>query len=90
MYFDLLPGWRVVDGGKGEVVVRFEHVTGSHGFDPLRRDMLAICVGRGPRFPRGGRWPRLRITQIAPLVTDLLGVWPPRQARERSPLALQP
>ena len=90
LYFDLLPGWRVVDGGKGEVVVRFEQVTGSHGFDPLRRDMLAICVGRGPRFPRGGWWPRLRITQIAPLVTDLLGVWPPRQARERSPLALQP
>lgn len=89
LYFDLLPGWRVVDGGKGEVVVRFEQVTGAHGFDPLRRDMLAICVGRGPRFRRGSEWPRLRISQIAPLVTDLLGVWPPRHSRERSPLALQ-
>lgn len=90
IYFDLAPGYRVVDRSEGKVVVRFEQVSGSHGFDPLRRDMLAICVGRGPRFGRGTEWPRLRITQIAPLVTDLLGVWPPRHATERSPLRLQP
>jgi hypothetical protein len=89
LYFDLLPGWRVVDGGKGEVVVRFETPSGTHGFDPLRWDMLAICVGRGPRLRRGGQWERLRSVQIAPLVMDLLGVGPPRDARGVSPLALQ-
>jgi len=71
------------------VVVRFEEPSGTHGFDPLRRDMLAICVGRGPRLPRGGQWGRLRSVQIAPLVMDLLGVGPPRDARGVSPLALQ-
>jgi hypothetical protein len=89
LYFDLLPGYRVVDRGDG-VVLRFDAPSGSHGFDPLRRDMLAICVGRGPRLPRGGAWPRLKAVQIAPLVTDLLGIGPPLQARHPSPLALQP
>jgi hypothetical protein len=91
LYFDLLPGYRAVDRTEGgALTVRFETPSGSHGFDPLRRDMLAICVGRGPRLPRGGRWPRLRAVQIAPLVTDLLGIQPPRDARHPSPLALQP
>lgn len=88
LYFDLLPGYRVVDRGDG-VVLRFDAPSGSHGFDPLRRDMLAICVGRGPRLPRGGAWPRLKSVQIAPLVTDLLGIGPPLHARHPSPLALQ-
>lgn len=89
LYFDLLPGYRVVDRGAG-LVLRFDAPSGSHGFDPLRRDMLAICVGRGPRLPRGGAWPRLKGVQIAPLVTDLLGIGPPRNARHPSPLALRP
>lgn len=90
LYFDLLPGYRVIDRPEGQILARFDTPSGSHGFDPLRRDMLAICVGRGPRFPRGSTWPRLRATQIAPLVTSLLGIGPPKHARDPAPSPLRP
>jgi arylsulfatase A-like enzyme len=35
----------------------------------------------------GGRWPVRKAIDVAPLVAELLGIEPPRDARGQSPLA---
>jgi hypothetical protein len=48
--------------------------------------MQGILIAAGPRLQAGGAWPRQRAIDVAPLVSDLLGISPPRDARGRSPL----
>ena len=59
--------------------------TGEHGFIPSRQDMHGILIAAGPRLPKGGAWPTQRAIDVAPLVSDLLGIDPPRDARGRTP-----
>ena len=80
----------------GPVTVRGPAVTrrllpkGDHNFLGTRPEMQGILVAAGPRLPRGARWPALRAIDVAPLVSDLLGISPPAQARGRSPLSASP
>ncbi len=85
LYFDLKPGYTVRDQ-VGEIFPPLESPTGVHGFRPDRPDMLATLFAVGPRLRPGTKWPRLRSIDVAPLVTTLLGIAPPRDARGRSPM----
>jgi hypothetical protein len=87
LYFDLAPGYHVVDGK--QVIEKLRAPGGAHGFLPERPDMHALLIARGPRFAAGGRWPVLRSTAVAPLVAELLGIEPPRDSRGVSPLAIR-
>lgn len=89
LYFDFAPGYRATSESRsGQIVERLPHAQGVHGFDPLRADMLAILVASGPRLQAGSDWPRLRSTQVVPLLADLLGIQPPPLSRAPSPLAI--
>jgi len=84
---DLRPGYVVstwVDDGPA--VRAKARPLGEHGFLPTRPDMQGILIAAGPRLPRAGRWPLQRAIDVAPLVSDLLGIDPPRDARGRSPI----
>ena len=85
--FDARPGYMLgawLDDGP--VVRRRPRPTGEHGYLPTRPDMQGILIAAGPRIPKGGRWPVRKAIDVAPLVSDLLGVDPPRDARGQSPL----
>ena len=85
--FDARPGY-ALDAwmDDGPVVRARPRPTGEHGFLPTRPDMQGILIAAGPRIPRGGRWPVRRAIDVAPLVSDLLRVEPPRDSRGQSPL----
>jgi hypothetical protein len=85
LYFDLLPGY-AAGWPKGDDLILETQTGGTHGFLPTRDDMLAICVARGPRFSAGAMLPRIRSIQIAPMIAEILGIGPPRDARGASPL----
>jgi hypothetical protein len=85
LYFDLKPGYTVREQ-VGEVFPLLETPVGVHGFRPDRSDMVATLFAAGPRLRPGTRWPRLRSIDVAPLVTTLLGIAPPRDARGQSPM----
>jgi len=85
LYFDLKPGYTVREQ-VGEVFPLLEKPVGVHGFRPDRSDMLATLFVTGPRLRPGTKWPRLRSIDVAPLVTTLLGIAPPRDARGQSPM----
>ena len=70
----------------GPVVRAKARPLGEHGFLPTRPDMQGILIAAGPRLPQGARWPLQRAIDVAPLVSDLLGIAPPRDARGQSPL----
>lgn len=70
----------------GPIVRRKARPTGEHGFLPTRADMQGILIAAGPRLPKGGSWPIQRAIDVTPLVSDLLGVAPPRDARGISPI----
>lgn len=72
--------------GEGPVVREKTRPTGEHGFLPTRPDMHGILIAAGPRVPIAGRWPLQRAIDVAPLVSDLLGIAPPRDARGTSVL----
>ncbi|AMY07142.1 Type I phosphodiesterase / nucleotide pyrophosphatase [Luteitalea pratensis] len=85
--FDARAGYMLSAGlGDGPVVRRRQRSTGEHGFLPTRPDMQGILIAAGPRIPKGGRWPRRRAIDVAPLVSDLLGIDPPRDSRGQSPV----
>jgi hypothetical protein len=84
---DVAPGHTTSTWMDGGPVVRPKpRPTGEHGFLPTRSDMQGILIAAGPRLPAGGRWPVQRAIDVAPLVSDLLGISPPRDTRGRSPL----
>lgn len=78
------PTWAIDDGPTVRPKAR---ATGAHGFLPTRPDMQGLLIAAGPRLTAGKRWPVARAIDVAPLVSDLLGIAPPRDARGRSPLA---
>ncbi len=85
---DLAPGHMAstrID--QGPVVRRRTRAGGDHGYLPTRRDMQGILIAAGPRLPAGGRLPTQRAIDVAPFVSDLLRIDPPRDARGRSLLA---
>lgn len=85
--FDLREGYVASSWiDEGPVVRSTARPSGEHGFLPTRADMHGVLIAAGPRLPAGGRWPVLRAIDVAPLVSDLLGIAPPRDARGRSPL----
>jgi len=75
----LRDGWRVLSGLVG-------NKTGTHGYDPKHTDMHGVFLAMGRGVPRGERLPRVRSIDVAPTVTHLLGIDPPRDA-EGAPIA---
>ncbi|MDX2152289.1 MAG: alkaline phosphatase family protein [Bryobacteraceae bacterium] len=86
LYFEYARGYSFTRDKDAPVVGRAEAPLGNHGFLPTRADMLAILIGRGPRLPKGGTWPRVKVIDVAPLVAQLLGIEAPAQATGASPL----
>jgi hypothetical protein len=85
--FEVRPGYQMSTWmDEGPAVRARPRATGEHGFLPTRADMQGILIAAGPRLQAGGAWPRQRAIDVAPLVSDLLGITPPRDARGRSPL----
>lgn len=92
LYFDMRPGFAATGKLIGDVVVSAArvlqpfgpHPYGYHGFLPTRRDMLSILVARGPSFPAGRSLPTVRTIDVAPTVSEILGIRPPRASRGRS------
>ena len=74
LYFDLMPGYAPERKHVGPVVEPLSAPRGRHGFLSTRPDMLAIFVAVGPDIPKGRRWPRMRSTQVAPMVLQWLGI----------------
>lgn len=85
LYFDVLPGYSAGSPKSDDLIIETKP-SGVHGFVPSRDDMLAICIVRGPRFRAGSSLPRIRSIQIAPMISEVLGMDPPRGARGASPL----
>lgn len=94
LYFDLRPGYAATGTLNGDVVVPADqahqplgpHPYGDHGFLPTRRDMLAVFIARGPRFPPNGGVGTVRTIDVAPTVSEIFGIRPPRQSQGRSVL----
>ena len=85
--FDARPGFMMATTmGDGPLVRRRPRPTGEHGYLPTRPDMHGILIAAGPGLPAGGRWPVTRAIDVAPLVSDLLGIHPPHSATGQSPL----
>lgn len=84
--FDPAPGYYVDPSLTGPLVETLVRPRGNHGAFPLREDMLATFIAAGPRISRTPSWPALRAIDVAPLVSRLLSIAPPRHARGRSPL----
>lgn len=53
---------------------------GQHGYDPKLPEMKAIFYGAGPDFERR-RLNDIDAVDLAPIVADLLGIKPPRDAQ---------
>ena len=87
--YDLAPGigpsseW--TQEGSAGVLNAVTPPRGMHGFDPTRAEMKAILLIRGPRAGRRPLGTRPSAA-VAPLVADLLGIDPPRDATAASPL----
>ncbi len=89
LYYGLAPGYSFSNVGTGPLFTTGKVPMGNHGFLPARADMLAICISAGPRLPHNTRWSTLHGIDIAPLITDLLSIYPPAQATGGSPLGLR-
>jgi predicted AlkP superfamily phosphohydrolase/phosphomutase len=81
--YDYAPGYAGVDSTAVPLVQNIKIPVGQHGFAPTRPDMQAIFIAGGPRFPHGRRWPEMRLIDIAPLVSKLLGIEAPAQSSEK-------
>jgi hypothetical protein len=87
----LAEGYAVDEASlQGAVVARRRLPKGDHNFLATRVEMQGMLVGNGPRLPRGRVWTGMRAIDVAPLVSDLLGIDPPAHARGTSPLAQAP
>lgn len=86
--FDPATGIGIGTPGTPDVIGDVYPPRGEHGMDPSRPDMKAILLVKGPRAGAGQTFGPLRSSAVAPLVADLLGVQPPRDATDVSPLAV--
>ncbi|HYZ85037.1 MAG TPA: alkaline phosphatase family protein [Bryobacteraceae bacterium] len=80
------PGYTGNDSSSPPVIRKLDAAVGYHGFDPTRPSMKAILVGQGPRLRAGVKLKDVRSIDIAPLVSDILGIEKPKQAVGRSPV----
>ncbi len=85
LYFDVLPGYSVSDLTNNDAIVEGTS-KGTHGFLPSRKDMLAICIASGTAFRPGTTLPAIRSIQIAPMISEILGIGAPLNATGKSPL----
>lgn len=85
--FDPVPGVGIGVSPSGAVVSAVSPPRGVHGLDPSRADMKAILLVTGPRAAAGRSLGSLPSLVVAPLVADLLGIRPPREATASSPLS---
>lgn len=85
LYFDLAPGYAASGRPNPAVFETMAHPRGVHGFVPVRPEMLAVCILRGPKVKAGTKWGRIRSIQVVPLVSDLLGIQAPAAAKAASP-----
>lgn len=84
--FDLLPGYATTLSSDLPLIRKRTVAGGEHGFDPTRLEMKAILIGAGPHLPQGTKWQGVRSIDVAPLIAQLLGIDPPRNARGTSPM----
>jgi hypothetical protein len=80
----LLPG---ADRGArfGWLARLFGGALGAHGYDPARvPDMAGIFLAVGRGVPPGLRLPPVRAIDVAPTVTELLGIGPPSSSEGRA------
>lgn len=88
LYFDLLPRYIALYSETLPVLSAVKS-EGKHGFLPARDDMLAICIARGSRFKPGTQLPRMRSINIAPMISEVLGISAPKDATGISPLTAE-
>lgn len=88
LYFDLLPRYIALHSETLPVLSAAKS-EGKHGFLPTRDDMLAICIARGSRFKPGTRLPRMRSINIAPMISEVLGISAPKDATGISPFTAE-
>lgn len=88
LYYDLAPGYSTNDRPAPEIITRKRAPVGEHGFLPTRDDMLASFIARGPRFGKGVNAPRIRAIDVAPIVSEVLGIPPPADSRGVVPVGV--
>lgn len=59
---------------------------GDHGWSPNMRDMHGIFLAAGPRLPAGRRINTIRVTDVYPLLLELIGLQDTREQPPASPL----
>lgn len=85
LYYDLAPGYRTNTRRNPAIISAIDPPEGAHGFGPARADMLAIFAARGPGIPADSSIRRMRTIDIAPMISNLLGIEPPRHCQGRQP-----
>lgn len=87
LYWSLAPGYYWSPSAVGPVVSPLAYPQGEHGFPSIDRDMHpALCIIGGTGARRLGE---VRSIDIAPSVTEWLGIAPPGDARGKSVLPKQ-
>lgn len=83
LYYDLMPGYYPFSRVSSQIVEPDESAIGSgnHGFFPFRRSMQAICIMGGAGLAAGRTIGPVRQIDIAPTLSHILGIPPPRDAR---------
>ncbi|CAG0972688.1 ectonucleotide pyrophosphatase/phosphodiesterase family member 6 [Myxococcaceae bacterium] len=72
------------DGTRARVASALGLISGAHGYDPKREDMGAIFFAKGRGVPPGTRIGSVSILDVAPTITRLLGIEPPRDSEGRA------
>jgi len=86
LYFGTAPGFYQNAAARGAVESPMSFPMGEHGFPSTDRDMQpAFCMVGASAVPR--RFGMVRTIDIAPTITDWLGIAPPADARGRSVLS---
>jgi len=77
-------------GTLDSVVQRLGLTAGAHGYDPARSDMGAILFAKGRGVKAGTRLGEVAAEDVAPTVSALLGIAPPRDATGHAIAELTP
>ncbi|MEP6491230.1 MAG: alkaline phosphatase family protein [bacterium] len=86
LYFGTAPGFYPDAATRGAVMSPMDHPKGEHGYPSTDRDMQpAFCMVGGSATAR--RFGMVRTIDIAPTITEWLGIAPPADARGRSVLS---
>lgn len=82
LYYDVAPGYYPLPKDGAPMLKKLTRPIGAgdHGYFPLRRSMQAIFYLSGPGVANGAQIPGVRQIDIAPTLSRLLGIPPPRDA----------